>query len=155
MGTTLTLACAIENVLYIAHAGDSRCYLRRNGTLHQLTRDHTIVNELVAAGIIEIEAARKHELRHMVTNVVGGGSRGVRAEVHKLRIQPDDVILLCTDGLTEAVPHERISAILDSRKEPQTACERLIRAANEAGGFDNITTVVARFDRVGATSQPS
>jgi len=147
MGTTLTLACAVEDVLYIAHAGDSRCYLRRSGALHQLTRDHTIVNELVGAGVVKEEAAKHHELRHMVTNALGGGNGSVNAEVHKLRLHADDVVLLCTDGLTEGVTHERIDAILASRKDPQLACERLIAAANEAGGVDNVTAIVTRFDR--------
>ena len=125
MGTTLTIACSIEDVLYIAHAGDSRCYLRRAGALHQLTNDHTIVKELVDAGVIGLEAA-KH-----------------------------DVILLCTDGLTEAVSNERIDAILDSRKDPQSACLRLVAAANDEGGTDNITAVVARFDPLQAAPQRS
>jgi len=146
MGTTLTIACSIENVLYIAHAGDSRAYLRRDGLLHQLTHDHTIVSELVDAGVIEKEAAKHHELRHMVTNVVGGGTTGVRAEVHKLRLKTDDILLLCTDGLTETVPLDRIDAILESRKDPQSACKRLVAAANDEGGFDNVTALVARFE---------
>jgi serine/threonine protein phosphatase PrpC len=157
MGTTLTMACSIENVLYIAHAGDSRCYLRREGLLHQLTHDHTIVSELVDAGVLEREAARHHELRHMVTNVVGGGTSGVRAEVHKLCLKADDILLLCTDGLTEAVPLERIDAILESRKDPQSACRRLVAAANDEGGFDNVTALVARFDahKRAAPNEPS
>jgi PPM family protein phosphatase len=146
MGTTLTLACTIEDILYLAHAGDSRCYLRRNGRLHQLTHDHTIVGELVAAGIIQKEEARHHDLRHMVTNVVGGGTTGVQAEVHKLRLVPNDVVLLCSDGLTDALTPERIDAILEEKKDPRSACTQLVSAANDAGGPDNVTAVVARFD---------
>jgi len=130
MGTTLTIACSIEDVLYVAHAGDTRCYLRRDGKLHQLTHDHTVVGELVDAGVIGEEAARHHDLRHMVTNVIGGGSDGVVTEVHKLRLLADDVILLSSDGLTDAVSVDRIEAILDSRKDPRSACARLVAAAN-------------------------
>src|SRR5262249_39924136 len=140
------IACAIEDVLYVAHAGDTRCYLRREGKLHQLTHDHTIVGELVDAGVIGAEAARHHDLRHMVTNVIGGGGDAVTTEVHKLRLLADDIVLLCSDGLTDAVPNDRIDAILDSRNDPRSACTRLVAAANDAGGPDNVTALVARFD---------
>jgi len=146
MGTTLTLACSIDDVLYIAHAGDSRCYLRRGKKLHQVTHDHTVVSELVSAGALDASAARRHELRHLVTNVVGGGRDGVRTEVHKVRLKGDDVVLLCTDGLTEMLTHDRIDSILGSQRDPDVAAKHLVVAANEAGGSDNITALVARFD---------
>jgi len=146
MGTTLTLACSIDDVLYIAHAGDSRCYLRRAKRLHQVTHDHTFVGELVSAGALDASAARTHDLRHLVTNVVGGGRDGVRTEVHKVRLKREDVILLCTDGLTEMLPLDCIDSILESQRDPDAAAKRLVVAANEAGGSDNITALVARFD---------
>ncbi len=146
MATTLTLACSVDDKLYIAHAGDSRCYLFRKGHLHQLTHDHTVVKALVDAGVIDEKAAESHSLRHVVTNIVGGGVAGVNAEVHKLTVSAGDVVLLCSDGLTEMLSKDEIATILQAEPEPARASERLVYAANEAGGRDNVTAVVARFD---------
>ena len=145
MGTTLTLAFAVDWKLFVVHAGDSRCYLFSQGKLHQLTRDHTVVAELVRLGSIPPEAAPRHPYRHVVTNVVGGRQAGVQAEVHKLDLEPDDVVLLCSDGLTEMVGDDRIAAVLAEEANPRRAAERLVDEANEQGGVDNITAIVARF----------
>lgn len=146
MATTLTLACWVDDELYVAHAGDSRCYLLRRSTLHHLTHDDTVVNELLEAGIIDAEAAKRHELRHMVTNVVGGGGRGVKPEVHEVVLASGDTLLLCTDGLTEMLDDQAIAAILEATPDPRLASQRLVAAANDAGGVDNITAVVAHFE---------
>jgi protein phosphatase len=145
MGTTLTLAYAYEDILYVAHAGDSRCYLSRNGVLSQITRDHTIVGELVAAGILEPELARENQLRHLVTNVVGGGTPKVSVELHKLSLEPNDVVILCTDGLTEMVTDDAIQAVIDENVQPDAITHRLIFDAVKNGGVDNVTVVAARF----------
>lgn len=145
MGTTLTLAFVKGSQVAIAHAGDSRCYLGRGGVLYQLTRDHTLVNDLVRRGLLTIESAHEHELRHVVTNVVGGMNEGVATEVHKLALFPGDVLLLCTDGLTEVVSDEEIAAVLDERLDPKLTCKRLVDLANEHGGPDNVTVVVAQY----------
>lgn len=146
MATTLTLACSLDDLLYVAHAGDSRCYLLREGRLTQITRDHTMVSALVDAGVVSGATAATHDLRHVVTNVVGGGTQGVTAEVHKLSLLPGDVVLLCTDGLSEMLSNDRIADILRAEPSPDRASLELIAAANDAGGRDNITAVVARFD---------
>lgn len=146
MGTTLTLAFAAHWKLLVAHAGDSRCYLFSQGKLHQLTQDHTVVAELVRQGAIPPEAAPRHPYRHVVTNVLGGNQSQVRAEVHKLDLEPDDMMLLCSDGLTEMVPDDRIAAILAGDADSQSAAERLVAEANERGGKDNVTVIVARFE---------
>lgn len=145
MGTTLTLAYSINDVLYLAHAGDSRCYLLRSGQLHQLTNDHTVTGELVAAGVIGEEAARTHGLRHLVTNVIGGGHPGVSVEVHKIDLGANDVVMLCSDGLTEVVNDDAIRQVLSTEPDPTTCAERLVYLANQGGGPDNITAVVARY----------
>jgi len=146
MGTTLTMAFAVDWRLLVAHAGDSRCYLLSGALLHQLTHDHTMVAEMVRVGSLTPEAASHHPYRHVVTNVLGGQEPGVRVEMHKLDLEPGDVVLLCSDGLTEMLPDERIAGILQEEAEPLRACERLAAEANERGGKDNITVVVARFE---------
>jgi serine/threonine protein phosphatase PrpC len=145
MGTTLTLAYTAGSVLFVAHVGDSRCYLLRGGVLHQLTRDHTVVQELLEQGVVDPDDAAGHNLRHMITNVVGGHAPGIKTEVHRLTLEPGDTLLLCTDGLTNTVPADRIQSILAGTAAPEQACAELIRLANEAGGEDNATAIVARY----------
>ncbi|HLJ10219.1 MAG TPA: Stp1/IreP family PP2C-type Ser/Thr phosphatase [Planctomycetaceae bacterium] len=149
MGTTLTLAYSLNDELFVAHAGDSRCYLCRNGALHRLTRDHTLVSELVRRGGISADEAKHHKLRHIITNVLGGGCPEVEVELHKLQLEAGDVVLLCSDGLTEMLSDERIGNILAGETDPENACRRLIAAANDQGGRDNITAVVAHFGDAG------
>ena len=145
MGTTLTLAYSLNDELFVAHAGDSRCYLYRQGVLYRLTRDHTLVEELVRRGTLPAGEAAEHRWRHVITNAVGGDSAEVKVEVHKVQLEGRDRVLLCSDGLTEMVPEEDISHILQTEAEPEQACQRLVARANEAGGKDNITVVVANF----------
>jgi PPM family protein phosphatase len=145
MGTTLTMAFAVDWRLLVAHAGDSRCYLFSRGDLYQLTQDHTLVAEMVRRGALSASEASGHPSRHVVTNVLGGPEPGVQVEMHKLDLEPGDVVLLCSDGLTGMVPDARIAAILDEEREPGRACERLVAEANALGGKDNITVIVACF----------
>lgn len=145
MGTTATLAYVHHHTLFLAHAGDSRCYLLRDGHLIRLTKDHTLVRELMDKGLLEPAMAKKHAFRHVVTNIVGGDSPGLRVDAHRVELLPGDTLLLCSDGLTEMVPDEGIGTILLTSKSPQAACERLLTRANELGGIDNITAVVATF----------
>ena len=146
MGTTLTMGFTSNWKLFVVHAGDSRCYLFRAGKVGQLTTDHTLVGEMVREGILKPAEAAHHQFRHVVTNVVGGVEAGIRAEVQKVDLQPGDVILLCSDGLTEMLADERIAAVLHAEPDPQAACDRLVTEANEQGGRDNITVIVARFE---------
>jgi protein phosphatase len=145
MGTTLTLAYSLNDELFVAHVGDSRCYLCRRGILSRLTRDHTLVDDMVRHGALAAEEAAKHRWRHVITNAVGGDSAKVMVEVHKVRLEGGDRVLLCSDGLTEMVPEEEINHVLQTEVEPEQACRRLGTRANEAGGKDNITVVVAHF----------
>lgn len=146
MGTTLTLAVVNGRRLFVAHAGDSRCYLASDGRLRQLTTDHTFAAEMARNGLITPGERDHHPWRHIVTNLLGGTEPGVRAEVHLLDLHPGDALLLCTDGLTEMVSDEAIAAVLAAEADPQAACRRLIDEANGNGGRDNVTVVVARFD---------
>jgi protein phosphatase len=146
MGTTLTMAYSVANDVYIVHAGDSRAYLFRDGQLEQVTADHTLVQAMVDAGMISAEEARHHHRRHVVTNVLGGPSEGVYAEIHKLEVRDGDVLLFCSDGLTEPLPDDDITAILaDHATIPQDAAHELLRRALDAGGPDNVTVIVARY----------
>jgi protein phosphatase len=149
MGTTLTLAYVQGWQLFLAHVGDSRCYLFRQGQLSQLTRDHTLVAELVRRGAIGEEEASEHHFRHIVSNVVGGAGSNFEVELRQLDLEPGDVLLLCTDGLTGMLPHEEARGILEAEQDPQPACERLVAEANGWGGRDNITVIVARFESPG------
>jgi protein phosphatase len=151
MGTTLTLAYSLNDVLFVAHVGDSRCYLCRNRALYKLTRDHTLVEEMVRLGALSAEEAAQHHWRHVVTNAVGGDSANVKVEVHMLQLEAGDTVLLCSDGLTEMVPEKEINQILQAEADPEQACRRLVARANEAGGKDNITVVVAQFLDASAT----
>ena len=145
MGTTLTLAYSLNDVLFVAHVGDSRCYLRRNRRLFRLTRDHTFVEELVRRGDLTPDEAARHRLRHVVTNVVGSDTKDVAVEDHKVSLNAGDRLLLCSDGLTEMLSEQKISDELALDASPEQTCRHLIARANEAGGRDNITVVVADF----------
>jgi protein phosphatase len=145
MGTTLTMAYSQGDELFIVHVGDSRCYLWRRGTLYQLTNDHTMAQELVRRGHLRPDEADHNHMRHVITNVVGGTEPGVKPEVHKLHLEPADVILLCSDGLTEMLTAEEIAKVLCAQAEPRAACEQLVQQANDRGGKDNITALVARY----------
>jgi protein phosphatase len=146
MGTTLTMAYSLAGELFVVHVGDSRCYLLRNGELRRLTNDHTLTQEMVRRGMLKDEEAAQHPYRHVITNCVGGTSPGLQPEAHKMDLEPGDILLLCSDGLTEMVPESKVGAALLTTADPRKACERLVAMANEAGGRDNITAIVARFD---------
>jgi serine/threonine protein phosphatase PrpC len=149
MGTTVTMGYCFGSHLFVVHVGDSRCYLLRGGELQRLTHDHTLVEEMVRRGQLEPEEAAQHRLRHVITNVVGGHDPGVLVECHRIELEADNTLLLCSDGLTGMVSDERIAAILQAEHEPKVACERLVAEANEHGGRDNITVIVARFEAAG------
>jgi len=145
MGTTLTLAYSLNDVLFVAHVGDSRCYLYRNRVLYRLTSDHTLVEAMVRRGALTAEEAATHGWRHVITNAVGLGTPAVKVEVHKVHLEAGDAVLLCSDGLSEMLPEEEIACVLQTEAEPERCCRQLVARANEAGGRDNITVVVAHF----------
>jgi protein phosphatase len=146
MGTTLTMAFQVGAQLCVVHAGDSRAYLYREHELHQLTRDHTVVADLVRSGAIQPEKAAAHHLRHVITNVVGGPEAGVKVEARALQLQPGDRLLLCSDGLTEALSDDAIGATLDEEPDVEAAAKKLLAQAMAGTAMDNITLVVASFD---------
>jgi PPM family protein phosphatase len=146
MATTMTFAFAVNWRLFVAHVGDSRCYLCARGALQQVTQDHTLTADLVRAGSLPPESAARHPYRHVVTNILGGAEPGVSVELHSLDLHPEDVVLICSDGLTDAVSEVRIAEILQQEQDPQRACGYLVADANRQGGKDNITVIVARVN---------
>jgi PPM family protein phosphatase len=146
MGTTVTMAYQLDSQLCIVHAGDSRAYMFENGELAQVTRDHTVVAELVRQGSLQPGEAARHRFRNLITNVVGGNEALAFVESHALQLQAGDRLLLCSDGLTEMLSNDAIAATLRDEPDPEGACRKLVRQANDAGGRDNITVVIARFD---------
>lgn len=148
MGTTVTMAFQLGAQLCVVHAGDSRAYIHRNGDLHQLTQDHTVVADMVRSGTIGLDEAVRHPLRHVITNVIGGHDPGVNVEARAVEVAAGDRLLLCSDGLTEMVKDDAIKAVLDRVPDPEGAARALVAQANEHGGRDNITVVIVRFDPV-------
>jgi protein phosphatase len=144
MGTTLTLAFVSGWRLFVFHAGDSRCYLYRGGQLRQVTDDDTVAAELARIGVIKPEEVRHNRNRHLVTNILGRGTTTVQVE--RVDLQPGDAVLLASDGLTDMLADDWIAAVLGSEADPRGACKRLVSEANTAGGKDNITAIVARFE---------
>ena len=146
MGTTMTAACCAGADLLIAHIGDSRAYLMRQGRLLRLTRDHTVAQLLADTGKIGSDEIQTHPLRHILTGVLGtrGGPTDVDLSSH--RLLDGDQVLLCTDGLTEMVPEAAIVEVLQQPSQSAAdACARLVQAALDRGGKDNVTAVVGRY----------
>ena len=141
MGTTVTAAVVFEQQLLIAQVGDSRAYLLHNGRLQRLTRDHSLVADLVAQGSITEEEARVHPQRSVITRALGS-EPNVEPDIYILQLEKDDRILLCSDGLSSMIYDTKIEAILKDYKDVNTCCDELINAALKAGGLDNITAIV-------------
>jgi serine/threonine protein phosphatase PrpC len=146
MGTTVTMAYHLDAQLCILHVGDSRAYLFADAELTQITRDHTLLQQLVERGELPRAQVAHHRLRHVITNVVGGSEAGVDVEAHALAVHAGDRLLLCSDGLTEMLSDDAIGATLRVEPQPEGACTALVAQANAAGGADNITVVIVRFD---------
>jgi PPM family protein phosphatase len=145
MGTTVTLAASLGMDAIIAHVGDSRAYLLRQGELSQVTHDHTVAQALADLGAIGPEQAATHRLRHVLTNVIGGKDEKLRVDLHHLTLHDGDQLLLCTDGLSDMVKDEEIAAVLRDSANAAKACCDLIGLALDAGGKDNVTVALARY----------
>ncbi|MGD9109619.1 MAG: Stp1/IreP family PP2C-type Ser/Thr phosphatase [Phycisphaerales bacterium] len=141
MGATVVMALFSDERVYIVNVGDSRAYRLRNGELKQFTTDHSLVAELIEKGDIEPHQAESHPQQHIITQCIGF-DKSVKPGIKSFVPKDTDRILLCSDGLTDVVSDRQITTILRDKSEPQEMCERLIKAANETGGPDNITVVV-------------
>jgi protein phosphatase len=146
MGTTLTLAYSVGIDVFVIHVGDSRAYLYRHGRLEQLTRDHTVAQNLADVGAIKPEEVHRHATRHVLTNFVGGPTPGVDPEIATLQVQDGDFLLVCSDGLTEMVEDPHIAEILKDAGTCNAAAKALVAKALANGGRDNVTVLLARYD---------
>jgi serine/threonine protein phosphatase PrpC len=145
MGTTLTMAYLLWPRLYVVHVGDSRCYLFRPPKLERVTTDQTMAQQLVEHGVLKPEEAPASRWSHVLWSCLGGHGREPSAEVYKATLAIGDTLLLCTDGLTANLGDDNVAGLLRQGGSAEETCRRLVAAANEAGGLDNITVVVARF----------
>jgi PPM family protein phosphatase len=154
MGTTLTGALLSEDEISIVHVGDSRAYLFRDDELRQLTRDHSLVEELRRRGQLTDDEAEDHPQRSIITRALGPEA-DVELDLHTHQVRSGDVFLLCSDGLTSMVREERLHEILTSSGSLQEAVDQLVEEANRMGGRDNITAILFRVgsDEPGETSQ--
>ncbi len=145
MGTTITIACSVGANLLVAHVGDSRAYLFRDNRLYRLTRDHTVAQSLVNAGVIEPEEVESHPMRSMLTHMAGSTGGQAQADLGALQLADGDQVLLSTDGLTDMVSETAIAEALGRPRFVNQTCRDLIEMALEGGGQDNITVILARY----------
>jgi len=145
MGTTLTVAYSFCSDLFVAHAGDSRAYLFREGRLQKLTRDHTLAQRLVDRGALPAEALATHRFRHVLTNALGGRSSHIETEIEHFHLADCDRLLLCTDGLSDMLDDDSIMEVLRQVDAPGDACRELVDRALAAGGKDNVTVIAAKY----------
>lgn len=145
MGTTIVVLLIRPHptpVAHVAHLGDSRAYLFRAGELVALTRDHTLIEKYLERGILSPQMARTHPDRHVLTQALGVSS-SIRPSISSCPLQPDDLLLLCSDGLTKMLDDDRIREICEKTQgNPVHVCDNLIAAALDCGGLDNVTVVV-------------
>jgi protein phosphatase len=141
MGATMTAAWINGIQLSIAHVGDSRLYLLRNGILQQLTSDHSLVAEQVRRGILTVDEAEQSNLQSVLLRALGTQPE-VEVDSEQVELFPRDILLLCSDGLTRMVIETEIAATLQAEPDPQRAADKLITFANENGGVDNVSVIV-------------
>jgi serine/threonine protein phosphatase PrpC len=144
MGSTIVAALVRGNSLAIAHVGDSRIYLIRQGTIQQLTEDHSWVMEQVRHGYITREQAEKSEMQNIILRALGS-KEAVEADVEDLVALPGDLLLMTSDGLTRHVKDEEILAVVQESKEVEQACNTLVEMARQRGGDDNITCLLVKM----------
>ncbi len=144
MGTTFIVAAVKGENVQIGHIGDSRVYFINNKKMRKVTSDHSLIEELVKSGSITKEEAVNHPRKNVITKALGCMSE-VEIDIYEVNAEKGDIMLLCTDGLTNMVDEERIESILLENDDPEKACEALINKANSSGGEDNVTVIVINF----------
>ena len=154
MGTTLVVAVFRQSQLLVGHVGDSRAYRLRAGRLVQITRDHSLLQEQIDAGLITPEQAAFSANKNLVTRAVGVEDT-VQLETHQHEVMPGDLYLLCSDGLSDMLADESISQVLQAHESLESGCKALIEAANDAGGKDNISVILVRAAGAATTSSRS
>jgi protein phosphatase len=144
MGTTLVAAVITAEDCVIVNGGDSRCYWMAEGQLQQVTKDHSLVQEMVDAGLIDREQARTHPRRNVITRAVGM-ERRVPCDIFRIDLRPGDTLLLCSDGLSNMVTDRELAGVLSHETELKDAGEKLLSMALERGAPDNVTVLLARL----------
>ncbi len=150
MGTTLSLAVADGRSLHVANAGDSRVYIVNEREIFQVTRDHSLVQEMVDRGELLPEEAKHHPRKNVITMALGVYEE-VTPDIGCLTMEPGDTVLLCCDGLINHVEDEDIHRVVVETSDPQRACEILVSLANKGGGTDNISVIIARAPPLSTT----
>jgi PPM family protein phosphatase len=145
MGTTVTAAALVDDVIFFAQVGDSRAYLVRDGQLVQLTRDQSLVNQLIEAGQLTEEEAETFEHNNIILQALGT-SDTVQVDLTFAELRAGDTLMMCSDGLSGMVRADEIREVLLSAQEPLDLCKALTERANQAGGHDNITVIVVQFE---------
>src|SRR2546426_1341514 len=151
MGTTTTAVGVLGDHVYLVQVGDSRAYLIRDSQAYQLTKDQSLMQRLVEAGELTEEEAARSERRNIILQALGPDPK-VKVDLTHQEIRRGDVLVLCSDGLSGQVKKEEIAEIVNSERDLQAACDRLIALASQRGGPDNITVIIARFDGDGLRS---
>lgn len=148
MGTTVVVGLFHQDKVIFAHVGDSRAYRYREGGLEQITRDHSLLQEQIDAGLITPEAAQHSPNKNLITRAVGVDYE-IEIEIHDHAVKAGDIYLLCSDGLSDMLTHQEIASILGNPATSlDTACEALIAGANRHGGKDNISAILAKVTAV-------
>lgn len=156
MGTTTTALFFNDKILTIGHVGDSRCYYMRPGAIWQLTRDHSLVQEKLRAGLISRDQVKTDRMKNVITRSVGFEAE-VNVEIYEMIVQPGDLFLLCSDGLSGLIDDQdilmHVQRYFDGAQDLTKTANDLIHAANQNGGDDNITTVLVQIESDGETGQ--
>lgn len=144
LATTFTMACVTWPDLVVAHVGDSRCYLARDGAIERLTVDHTLAQRLYEDGQLAPEELDGSPYSHMLLNALGGSTDELSVDIHRTQLQPGDALLLCSDGLTRHVPDDELAEHLAEPSPVVATVDGLVDLVNARGGSDNVTVVLAR-----------
>src|SRR5438094_4642979 len=145
MGTTATVAGLLGDTLYVAQVGDSRAYIIRDGVARQITKDQSLMQKLIEAGELTEEEAAQSERRNIILQALGPEAM-IKVDLTHQQVRRGDILVLCSDGLSGQVGKDEIARVISEEDDLVSACKRLIDRANEAGGPDNITVILARFE---------
>ncbi len=151
MGTTITALLLHDDYISLAHVGDTRAYILRNGRFEQITKDHSLVMEQVRKGLISKEQADVSKMQHILARALGTEAK-VEIDAEEHPVFAGDLILLCSDGLNKMTTDQEVLAVINATKNPPAICDTLIEAANAAGGRDNISVIAARAEKAGFLS---
>jgi serine/threonine protein phosphatase PrpC len=152
MGTTATIAGLLADTLYLAQVGDSRGYLVRDGVAKQITKDQSLMQKLIEAGELTEEEAAMSERRNIILQALGP-EPNIKVDLTFQRLRRGDTLVLCSDGLSGQVSRDEIAQVIAEEKDLVQACRKLIDKANQAGGPDNITVIISRFDGEGLNTE--